>query len=684
MFNLSNSVEKFLKFIQEIFFNATFTEKYYAPSQLQLPSGSSPNRGAKNPSKRKEPNVKNTNLKKKPEEVKTNNSTETSKLNQPKLKRDEPVLVTTKVDPTEVPEVKKEIQVSQSKFVPNHQRNEYSEYIDLDTKTGELWEDWIEESPGKLKNQIYKTFDQVRIWKENRNRHKLLEDQFSGILKKNLKEEKKLIDQVLKDVKKWQKEVETKLKTAHTIEPQTNFPFLNEENLNAFIQKYENQKFLTELDRELFCDNFHEDYIEKNRNSNTKSVSVIGSENLNCAQKLQIIKGERNLAREQFSQANRQKTMAEHLVKIYNQELDLKKSELMSCQKNVINSQQLIQESEKLGTKNTQLSQTIFQNEKTLKYNNAHIRKLEKEVDRCHRKLSHWKVVPTVGHLFEIIFEVLCFPYAMYNENSILHKVLKAGGHKLSADKRMGLTIMLGFLWTILVVNYFIPEFREMIWMSKNKTSENNNESEKTKEKKLNWPSPLNVRGGAQQSLMDPVYIEIISIKISNKLAANSLETKNSGSKSSIVSKTYRKINRKIKKNRILIRLIVILVATRPQLNLTRYPEFEERPPFEYTLDKIEKSMSEDVDVPQTSSNIKIYLPSSNTVISGKSGKVTSGKNRVTSGKKTVKLNRNVSKIKKKRVMKFSDLPPCSDFENVETYCTSPQIQKISMKVKNQ
>ena len=352
---------------------------------------------------------------------------------------------------------------------------------------------------------------------ENKNKEsketKIQKRKLFNALKENIKTEKKFLKDLEKKVKKWKNNCNKNIEYYYKNRVEQDAPFLSEDNIDSYIKKYLNHKYLNNGDKQTFCDLFPKDIsviIEKN----STEIEAFQPD-INCENQLQQCNYDLNfeifrsdIALMEQDQAKKSFENCDKKLGSCNTELNELKSKEARLQKKNSEQNTLLQEQK----------HQINELEKEARKNKPQLHKLEEIEKRRSQFDTDW----CNGYFFEMILEIFLWPYAAYNEKSILNsKLIKAGysSRIFWADKRF---VLSGLLLIVELTIIYIIVHRCL--------NKGNKDSDKHRNGKFTLLSLFSLRGGGDLiitgDVLDIIFIQIKLIKIQNEFKKLTLKSR--------------------------------------------------------------------------------------------------------------------------------------------------------------
>jgi len=103
-------------------------------------------------------------------------------------------------------------------------------------------------------------YNRHKNWSKDRPSRELkdLKRKLSNALKKNVKAEKSFTKNLERDFRGWKNNLNQKIDSYYSEQPEKEGPFLTQNNIDSFIEKYQNHRYINALDKQEFCDLFQE------------------------------------------------------------------------------------------------------------------------------------------------------------------------------------------------------------------------------------------------------------------------------------------------------------------------------------------------------------------------------------------------------------------------------------------
>lgn len=289
--------------------------------------------------------------------------------------------------------------------------------------------------------------------------YKKLKNKLSKALQNNRKDDKKVTRRLEKDVKAWKKDFDKAIDNYYDKVLETEIPFLTEDNIDSFIEKYKDQTYIS-----YYPPAKCEDQLE-----DCATYISMAKKQMDC----QLFRADSALNYQKMTEKKHQ-----------------------DCQ-DTVNKQ----------------------------------KKLTEEKDS---RISWLKKQPSNGGVLEQrVFEMLFFPFAFFDKNSLFHNSLRKGYKSLRMNwsKRAVLTFLSRIVWVIIVLSVFnLDVFKRQRAKSepkpniKESTINVNDNGENKKAESLNNVN----RGGSQTILMDtfdPILIQIRALRFSRESDRLSLKS---------------------------------------------------------------------------------------------------------------------------------------------------------------
>ena len=385
------------------------------------------------------------------------------------------------------------------------------------------------------------------------------ERKYNEVVTKQKSADRAKVDQYFDQCKSWHSEAKKKLSTYHAQESEKDIKSLTNQNVDSYVKNYKEKTSLTGSEGKSICYRVLELDDEKNLNPNFNREKDLHNCNMNrisdkneiefkdfennqlkdsvefCNLELESFEQKASLCEEKISKFQEQsEVFAQQLERYIAEKKALQEnfSSHLNDQNDLISKQKvsLIEQQDKID----ELQKERFRrNHQFATLNAAYEKVLEKldlakEVIEACKRQKPWfesSLAKTLGVVIEALLEILIWPYATFNEDSLFYKLyqnnisrsegLFKSRNKLNALQRLFLTICISFVW-IPVVRYLFVSLNGAIAEKEKESSENIDQREPSIIKK---PTALRddffVRGAAIDFVC---FTEVKSAKVRDKL----------------------------------------------------------------------------------------------------------------------------------------------------------------------
>lgn len=324
-----------------------------------------------------------------------------------------------------------------------------------------------------------------------------LKQEFTEVLKKNLEEDQKILDNYNKICNSWHQEISTKAKNFHIIEPTKDTHFLTQDNIENIKNQYQGDTYITGYEADYLCDklkkaavlpknSIYDDLINCNTERRSLEKKFVQTKK-ELAQKEDLLNtcyqdkdGYKTSANTCYIDKNKItetvtefKIQVEDLVNECLAENNQKENTVIDLEQKLINQKKLTEQYEIYIKNQTKIEQDLQKkiHAERHKANHAYfvLNKSEKNLGlaqdllrECKKKKYWYKtgIANQIGIFLEVLLEMTIWPYATFNEKSLLHQILP---HKLGPIQRLVLTGCISIIWVLMLmmITYKISESKQ-------------------------------------------------------------------------------------------------------------------------------------------------------------------------------------------------------------------------------
>lgn len=368
-----------------------------------------------------------------------------------------------------------------------------------------------------------------------------LKQELLEVLEKNLDADQKILDQFKKTCNAWHQETIENAKKFHVTDPTKDTSFLTKENIEHVKKRYQGETYITGYEADSLCNRV------KGSETSTKTDHSPYDELSGCHAKGKALEKETFYVKQKLADKDyllnncyrdkegyqksatkcqiEKKEIVDDVTIFKNGVEDVvndclddnnrKEQKLMNQTSLTEHYEDYIQNQTKI---ESNLQKQMYSERHKADHAYKVLEKLEKnlgtaqELVRQCQKSKYWHqtgIANQVGIVLEVLLEVTVWPYATYNEESFLHKILPC---KLGPMRRLVLTVCISIVW---VMTILLVQHRATVSISHPR-------QEKSK-RRNSWltgsTALLMIRGGAIEPCLDPCFIEVKMASIRKKLS---------------------------------------------------------------------------------------------------------------------------------------------------------------------